>query len=83
MAQRRVRQTLRKRRCCDARRRFADRMHALAPALRRVVEQVVRHDDGVEALERAEGWPSRSGKMALKPSLAQLALDHAAARAWS
>ncbi len=68
---------------CDARRRFADRLHALAPALRRVVERVVLYDDGVEALERAEGWPSRSGKVALKLGLAQLALDQAAARASS
>ena len=58
---------------CDAHRRFAGKLTALAPALRRVVERVVLYDDGVEALERAEGWPARSGKVALKLGLAQLA----------
>lgn len=59
---------------CDARRRFEDRLATLAAPLRRAVERVVLYDDGVEALERAEGWPARSGKVALKLGLAQLAL---------
>lgn len=58
---------------CDAERRFRERLAKLAPPLRRVVERVCLYDDGVEALERAEGWPARSGKVALKLGLAQLA----------
>ncbi|MBN8606810.1 MAG: hypothetical protein J0L81_07820 [Caulobacterales bacterium] len=57
----------------DARRRVAEALDALAPMLRRVVERVCLHEDGLEALERAEGWPARSGKLALKLGLAQLA----------
>jgi hypothetical protein len=30
-------------------------------------------EEGLEALERAETWPVRSGKIALKLALAQLA----------
>lgn len=45
----------------------------LAPTLRRVVEQAVLHEQGLEAIERAENWPPRSGKIALKLGLAQLA----------
>lgn len=58
---------------CDARRRMADAWETLAPPLRRVVERVCLHEDGLEALERSEGWPARSGKIALKMGLAQLA----------
>jgi hypothetical protein len=58
---------------CDARLRLAQALDALAPPLRRVVERVCIHEDGIEALERAEGWPARSGKLALKLGLAQLA----------
>jgi hypothetical protein len=58
---------------CDARRRLGQALDALAPQLRRVVERVCLHEDGIEALERAEGWPARSGKVALKLGLAQLA----------
>ncbi len=58
---------------CDARRRVEDRLRALAPPLRRVIERVCLQEEGVEALERAEGWPHRSGKLALKLGLAQLA----------
>lgn len=57
----------------DARRRVAEALDALAPMLRRVVERVCLHEDGLESLERAEGWPARSGKLALKLGLAQLA----------
>jgi hypothetical protein len=57
----------------DARKRVAVALDALAPPLRRVVERVCLHEDGLEALERAEGWPARSGKLALKLALAQLA----------
>lgn len=58
---------------CDARRRVAAALDTLAPSLRRVVERVCLHEEGLEALERSEGWPSRSGKLALKLGLAQLA----------
>lgn len=57
----------------DARNRVAEALEALAPPLRRVVERVCFNEDGLEALERAEGWPARSGKLALKMALAQLA----------
>ncbi|WP_395645343.1 DUF6456 domain-containing protein [Terricaulis sp.] len=57
----------------DARRRVAEALDALAPPLRRVVERVCLNEEGLEALERAEGWPARSGKIALKLGLAQLA----------
>jgi hypothetical protein len=57
----------------EARRRVSDALGLLAPALRRAVERVCLHDDGLEALERREGWPARSGKLALKMGLAQMA----------
>lgn len=59
---------------CDARRRVEQALDALAAPLRRVVERVCLHEEGLEALERAQGWPSRSGKLALKLGLAQLAM---------
>ncbi len=58
---------------CDARRRVGDALARLAAPLRRVVERVCLHEEGLESLERAEGWPARSGKVALKLGLAQLA----------
>jgi hypothetical protein len=58
---------------CDAGRRVAHALNSLAPPLRRVVERVCLHEIGLEALERAEAWPARSGKLALKLGLAQLA----------
>lgn len=58
---------------CDARRRVTDGLARLAAPLRRVVERVCLYEEGLEALERAEGWPARSGKLALKLGLAQLA----------
>jgi hypothetical protein len=57
---------------CDARRRVTDALAALAPPLRAVVERVCLREEGLEALERAEAWPARSGKLALKLALAQL-----------
>jgi hypothetical protein len=60
-------------RCCDARARAAAAMASLAGPLRRAVELVCLQDAGFEALERALGWPARSGKLALKLALAQLA----------
>lgn len=58
---------------CDARRRVSEALERLAPALRRVVERVCFQEHGLELLERAEGWPARSGKLALKLALSQLA----------
>lgn len=58
---------------CDARRRVAEALTRLAPPLRRVVERVCLREEGLEAMERGEGWPARSGKIALKLALAQLA----------
>ncbi len=60
---------------CDARRRVGDALARLAQPLRRIVERVCLFEEGLEALERAEGWPARSGKLALKLGLAQLAAD--------
>lgn len=60
---------------CDARRRSADALAKLAEPLRRVVERVCLYEEGLEALERSEGWPARSAKLALKLGLAQLAAD--------
>lgn len=58
---------------CDARRRLEGALDALAPPLRRVVLTMCLEEQGVEAMERREGWPARSGKVALKLGLAQLA----------
>lgn len=58
---------------CDARRRVDVALARLAAPLRIIVERVCLHDEGLEAMERAEAWPARSGKLALKLALAQLA----------
>jgi len=58
---------------CDARSRVAAALARLAPPLRRVVERACLAEEGIESLERSEGWPARSGKIALKLGLAQLA----------
>jgi hypothetical protein len=58
---------------CDARKRVAEALDRLAPPLRRIVERVCLREEGLETLERAESWPVRSGKLALKLALAQLA----------
>lgn len=57
----------------EARRRVEIALGLLAPPLRRVVERVCFHEDGLDAIESAEGWPARSAKLALKLALAQLA----------
>lgn len=66
---------------CDRRRRFAHAMDSLAPPLWRALHTVCIREEGLEALERAEAWPARSAKLALKLGLAQLAAVYAAARA--
>jgi hypothetical protein len=58
---------------CDAKRRSAEALQRLAPPLRRVIERVCLREEGLEMLERAEAWPARSGKIALKLALSQLA----------
>jgi hypothetical protein len=58
---------------CDARRNMSDALAKLAPPLRRIVERVCLHEQGLEAIERGESWPARSGKVALKLALSQLA----------
>lgn len=58
---------------CDARRRVAKALEALAPVLRRVVEAVCFAEQGLSAVERMQSWPPRSGKLALKLALAQIA----------
>jgi hypothetical protein len=63
---------------CDARRRVNEALGKLAPALRAVIERVCLREEGLEALERGEAWPARSGKLALKLALAQLAEDYSA-----
>lgn len=60
---------------CDARKHVDDALERLAPPLRRAVERVCLWEQGIEALERGEGWPARSGKIALKLGLAQLAMS--------
>jgi hypothetical protein len=61
---------------CDGRRRLSEALERLAPPLRRVVERVCLHEDGLEVIERAERWPARSAKLALKLGLAQLAAGY-------
>jgi hypothetical protein len=58
---------------CVARRRVAEALERLAAPLRRVVQRVCLQEEGLEAMERSEVWPARSGKLALKLALAQLA----------
>ncbi len=58
---------------CDAQRIFADALARLAAPLRRVVEGVCLKEEGLEEIERSQAWPARSGKLALKLGLAQLA----------
>jgi hypothetical protein len=57
----------------DARARVEASLAALAAPLRRVVEALCLHEAGLEEVEKAERWPPRSAKIALKLALAQLA----------
>jgi hypothetical protein len=65
---------------CDAGRRLGEALDMLASPLRRTVESICLREDGLETLERAEHWPARSGKLALKLGLAQLAQAMASRR---
>jgi hypothetical protein len=58
---------------CDAQRWLGDALARLAAPLRRVVEGVCLKEEGLEEIERSQAWPARSGKLALKLGLAQLA----------
>jgi hypothetical protein len=58
---------------CDARRRVAEALASLALPLHRVVEAVCLSEQGLAAVERMHSWPPRTGKLALKLALAQLA----------
>lgn len=58
---------------CDAHTRLSDTLDQLAPPLRRALESVCRYELGLEALEREEKLPPRSGKWVLKLALAQVA----------
>ncbi|MGE0046171.1 MAG: DUF6456 domain-containing protein [Hyphomonadaceae bacterium] len=57
----------------DARARVDAALKSLAPPLRSVVEALLLRDCGLEEFERAQHWPPRSAKIALKLALAQLA----------
>jgi hypothetical protein len=57
---------------CDARARVEAALGALAPPLLRVVERVCLQEEALEAFERREHWPPRSGKVTLKLALAQI-----------
>lgn len=57
----------------EARARASRALESLSPCLRSVVEAVCLRDITLEALERQGLWPARSGKLALKLALSQLA----------
>lgn len=57
----------------EARHRAVAALKALAPPLRRVAERVCGEGATLEELERQDKWPARSGKVALKLALSQLA----------
>ncbi|MBI1186893.1 MAG: hypothetical protein GC206_06100 [Alphaproteobacteria bacterium] len=57
----------------DARARVETALGALAAPLRRAVTAICLEECGLEQVERREGWPPRSAKVALKLALAQLA----------
>ncbi len=59
----------------DARARCSAAVAALGPTLGALIESLCAADAGLEGVERAQGWPARSGKVALKLALSLLA-DH-------
>lgn len=58
-----------------ARARFEAALSVLGPGLDQVVRSVCCEERGLDAVERALGWPRRSAKVALKLGLSRLA-DH-------
>lgn len=65
----------------DARTRVMDALAAIGPGLDRVVFAVCIRETGMGDVERAEGWPKRSGKVALKLGLTRLAVHYGMKRA--
>jgi len=60
----------------DARRRFERAIGALAPMLAAAVRAACLEETAFGEIERAQRWPARSGKLALKLGLAQLAAHY-------
>ena len=60
----------------EARERARQALAALAPTLRRVAERICLEGLSLEELERLDKWPARSGKVALKLALGQLAVAY-------
>ncbi|MEN0652600.1 MULTISPECIES: DUF6456 domain-containing protein [Hyphobacterium] len=60
----------------DARTRVMDALEAVGPGLDRVVFAVCIREAGLGDVERGEGWPKRSGKIALKLGLTRLAIHY-------
>lgn len=60
----------------DARTRVMDALEAIGPGLDRVVFAVCIREAGLSDVERGEGWPKRSGKIALKLGLTRLAIHY-------
>ncbi|MBI1234549.1 MAG: hypothetical protein GC208_08605 [Alphaproteobacteria bacterium] len=60
----------------DARARVMDALEAIGPGLDRVVFAVCIREAGLGDVERGEGWPKRSGKIALKLGLTRLAVHY-------
>lgn len=59
-----------------ARQRFAAALKALPPGQQRLVHAACLKGEGLEALERRLGWPSRSAKVALKLALEGLSVHY-------
>ena len=60
----------------DAKDRVVDALGAVGPGLDRVLSAVCLRQTGLEAAERAENWPRRSGKAILKLALQRLAIHY-------
>ncbi len=61
----------------DARRRFAEALETLPPMLSTTVQAVCLQEQTLSDLERRNAWPGRSGKLALKLALSELAAFYA------
>ncbi|ARO14763.1 hypothetical protein BVG79_01417 [Ketogulonicigenium robustum] len=60
----------------DARRRLTAALRALGPGLGDVALQCCCHLEGIEVIERRNGWAARSGKVVLKIALERLAAHY-------